>query len=391
MELISTYLTRFKQLRANRSFRLQQEGVVFECPQTLRKQHNLALQGVNKSLLDRREVALPHIVHVGVTTICNLRCPACPTGTKALGRKGEHLDFDVFAAMVDELRGSLMLMLFWDWGEPLIHPRLADMIAHANQSGIRSVVSTNGTIGNSSEELEKLVRAGLDLMIVCVDGASQASHESYRVGGRLADVLATVERLAEVREKVGSATPAIEFRTLATKHNESEMPELLRLAEKSGADFFTVKSLRPYDYRGHDIDNELVPLSGDLARFSYFEGREAPERVQPARQGPLRCGKPMYAPTLNSSGELAFCSYARYEDENFGSIEGGFNRVWRSADARGKRSRYLELEGTRSCEYCFFRSDHRPPILYTVPMKPMPPGLSLHVETSPGDFLKAVS
>jgi MoaA/NifB/PqqE/SkfB family radical SAM enzyme len=288
--------------------------------------------------------------------------------------------------MVDELRGSLMLMLFWDWGEPLLHPRLADMIAHATRSRIRTIVSTNGTVANSSPELEALTRAGLDLIIVCVDGATQSTYETYRIGGQLTDALATVERVAEARRRIGFATPAIEFRTLATRHNEAEMPELLRLAEQTGADFLTLKSLRPYDYRGHDVDNELVPFSEDLARFAYRDGRGALERVHPSEPGPLMCGKPVYAPTLNSDGELVFCSYARHQDERFGPIAAGFKRVWRSAEGRRKRVHYLEAEGTRSCETCYFRSDHKPTILYTVPLRPMPPGISLQFETSREEF-----
>lgn len=268
-QLMRDYATRLRELWRQTSFPIQQEGVLYHCPLTLRKRHNLALQQINKRLLHRRDVALPHILHVGVTTLCNLRCPGCPTGTKALGRKGEHLDYDLYCRVVDELRNTLMFMLFWDWGEPFLHPRLADMIRHAKKSEIKTVISTNGAIGNSCDRIDELVAAQPDVVIVCIDGATQESYSAYRIGGKLDTVLATLRRLADSKRKFQTSYPLVEFRSLATKYSEREMPELLAMAEDVGADCFTVKSLRPYDYRGRDIDKmhaiPLRPFPSDLS------------------------------------------------------------------------------------------------------------------------------
>lgn len=377
LELLASYRRRLRDLKAMETFPIQQEGVVFACPLDSGRRRNLALQHVNKSLLHRAEVSLPHIVHVGVTTLCNLRCPACPTGTKALGRPGEHLDYGVYERVVQELGGTLMFLLFWDWGEPLMHPRLPDMIRLASARRIKTVISTNGTVANSEQQIERLVAAQPSLIICCVDGATQQSYEKYRVGGRLSKVLDTIRRLVAAREALGTAYPIVEFRTLATKYNEGEMSALLDLADETGADFFSLKTLRPFDYRGRDVDDELVPLSAELARYAYAgDDLGAGGRVYAG--GSLRCGKPIYAPTLNSDGHLAFCSYAGFEEEFFGDVSArGFKRLWRSRNARRKRLDFLRSEGTRSCEKCFFRTDHKPTILYTVPLRPLPPDVSL--------------
>jgi MoaA/NifB/PqqE/SkfB family radical SAM enzyme len=380
------YYRHFKALWRQASYPVTQEGMVYHCPLTLSRRHNLAVQQMNKRFLETEELSLPHILHVGVTSICNLRCPACPTGTHALGRPGEHLDFDVYARVVEEFRGSLLFMLFWDWGEPLLHPRLPDMIALARKYRIRTVVSTNASVTNTPERIERLAVAAPDVVIVCVDGATQETYEKYRVGGDLATVLDAARRIARVRERTGSPYPVLEFRTLATRYNESEMPDLLRMAEETGADVFSVKTLRPYDYRGHDIDGEMAPLSPGLARYAYDH---AAKRIRPT--GELRCGKPLYAPTLNSNGDLVFCSYAGHEEESFGSMAGASVRaLWRSDDARRKRLRYLKDGGTRACQTCYFRSDHKPTMLFTVPLRPLPTDLSLVRATSPEDFLATV-
>jgi MoaA/NifB/PqqE/SkfB family radical SAM enzyme len=131
------------------------------------------------------------------------------------------------------------------------------------------VISTNGNVANSPSQIERLVAAGPDMMIVCVDGADQQTYQIYRVGRHLKMVLQTIRRLSEARDRLRRSYPLIEFRSLATKHTELRMPELLRLAQESGTAPFTVKTLRPYNYRGYDVDRILAPESVKLSRYRY--------------------------------------------------------------------------------------------------------------------------
>ena len=372
---------------------IQQEGVTFHCALTLAKRKNLALQYASRTLLPLAEPALPHILHVGVTTMCNLSCPACPTGTGSLGRPGVHLDFDTYSKTIDELRDSLLFALFWDWGEPLMHPRLAEMIAYAGRGAVKSVVSTNGTVANTEPQLERLVLAQPSVVIVCVDGADQETHEQYRAGAALTRVLETIRLLRKIKDRLGTPYPAIEFRVLATSGNQHQMAQLLELAQQCGADFFNVKSLRPYDYRGNSIDSQLVPIAPGLSRYAYGPADRTPaERLNFKRLGPLHCGKPHRAPTLNSDGTLSFCSYASDESEHFGAVRpGAFVELWRSQRTLDKRAVFDRQGGTKSCGTCFFRSDHKPTIMHTVPLRPLPPELTLVRPETTEEFLRAVS
>jgi MoaA/NifB/PqqE/SkfB family radical SAM enzyme len=388
--LLRRYRAERGRLASLAVFPVLQEGVWFDCLLDEPRRRNLALQSVNEKLLRWFDPSLPHILHVGVTTHCNLRCPACPTGTKALGRPRTHLDVGVWRGVLDELRDSLLFALFWDWGEPFMHPRLPELIQLAGAQRVRSVISTNGTVANAPARLERLVGAKPDLVIVCVDGASQETYQRYRIGGRLREALATVERLVAARRRLGQTHPVVEFRSLATRYTENELPELLHLAEETGADFFSLKSLRPYDYRGSDVDGELVPLTADLARYAYEGEIDAATRRHRDRR--IRCRKPIHAPTLNAEGELVFCSYARHADENFGDVSnGGFRRLWRSRAARALRRNFLASNGTGSCDGCYFRAPLRPTVLQTVELVPLPQGLRLDRPQSRDGFLAGVA
>ena len=65
------------------------------------------------------------------------------------------------------------------------------MIAYAAARRIPVVASTNGSY--RIEGLgERLVRSGLDTLIVSISGVTQPVYERYHAGGQLARVLATV-------------------------------------------------------------------------------------------------------------------------------------------------------------------------------------------------------
>lgn len=387
---MKAYYTAMARLQRMARYPISQEGLSYHCRLNLSRRHNLAMQHINRRHLKRWELSLPHILHVGVTTKCNLRCPACPTGNRSLGRPHEHLDPDIYHRAIDEMSGSLLFMLFWDWGEPFLHPGLADMIRLANERKIHTVISTNGTVANSSDRIGRLVEASPGVVIVCVDGADQNTYEMYRAGGKLSDVLNTVTRLALAKEKLGTPYPVIEFRSLATRYTEGQMPALLHLAEDSGADLFTVKTLRPYDYRGRNIDSEMVPFGSGLARYHYKASQSFKPggRIDFVNRGAFRCGKPFYAPTLNSDGRLAFCSYTTDRDGSFGNIgTSGFKRLWRNETSRLKRVAVQEKGGVKACRTCYFSSDHKPTIVHQVPLRPMPDDITVERPETREEFL----
>ncbi len=379
---------RIAEVRKMETCDLHQERLIMHCPLNAAKRRNLAMHGINRSLLACTELARPHILHVGVTTRCNMRCPACPTGTGSLGRAGEDLNFDTYCRTVDSLRGSLMLMMLWDWGEPFLHPKLTDMVAYADQSDIRTIIATNGNVVLSPEKMEQFVRAKPSVVIICIDGADQETYESYRCGGTLETALKTIRDLVETRDRLGQSVPVVEFRTLATAGTENQMPDMLKLAEENGADLFSIKTLRPFNYRGESIDETMAPSSDMLSRYQYQGGeRESGTREGLVSEGELICNKPLYAPTLNSDGVLAFCSYTQKEHECFGNLSNQpFDSAWKNPAARQRKREFLQRGGLDTCKTCYFRSHHKPTVICQVLLRPLPEGFDLEIAETPESF-----
>lgn len=80
--------------------------------------------------------------YIEITNICNLRCSFCP-GT---GRKKEFMPPERFRLLAEKLRGHVKFLYLHVMGEPLLHPRLGEILSIAADLGFRVCLTTNGTL-----------------------------------------------------------------------------------------------------------------------------------------------------------------------------------------------------------------------------------------------------
>jgi len=121
----------------------------------------------------------PALCNVAVTNSCNAACDFC---NFARGKvKAAHLrwiDADQFEAALDILYKRNVRYISFFGGEPLLHRRLADMIAMVVAKGMGPALITNGWLLEG--QLDKLAAAGLKTVYISIDAASMAAHEGNR-------------------------------------------------------------------------------------------------------------------------------------------------------------------------------------------------------------------
>ena len=81
-------------------------------------------------------------MYLEITNVCNLRCAFCP-GTQRLRRFMTPEEFRQLATRLRPYGTYLMLHVM---GEPLLHPRLAELLDIAGALGFRVCLVTNGTL-----------------------------------------------------------------------------------------------------------------------------------------------------------------------------------------------------------------------------------------------------
>lgn len=121
----------------------------------------------------------PAICNISVTNACNATCDFCNYAyDKGLVKGPAFINFDDLCRGLDILYRRGIRYLTFQGGEPLLHPRLPDMIAYSTSQGMSPTLVTNGWL--LPRKLEQLCAAGLKSMMISIDGTTVADHESNR-------------------------------------------------------------------------------------------------------------------------------------------------------------------------------------------------------------------
>jgi MoaA/NifB/PqqE/SkfB family radical SAM enzyme len=192
----------------------------------------------------------PPVVKIDITPLCNLKCPVCihaapSADTPILRRQRFHasqrMGLDLYRAIIDEVREKTLAVYLYLYGEPFMHPDVLDMARYARDAGLNVLVSTHLCFRFTDDTIAAIARSGITHLEVCIDGATQAVYERYRVGGRLDLALGNLRRLCEYKRAHSLAEPVIEVQMLQLDHNRHERETLSRLVRPLGVDLFTAE------------------------------------------------------------------------------------------------------------------------------------------------------
>ncbi|HSW50580.1 MAG TPA: radical SAM protein, partial [Bryobacteraceae bacterium] len=267
-----------------------------------------------------RAWGLPTILQVEPTSRCNLKCRICPVA-RGMERASGDMDPALFKRIVEEIGDCLLVIMFWDWGEPFLHPSAYEMIRYARQAGIKVVASTNGHVLADGGHARQVVESGLDVLVISVDGADQATYQHFREKGRLDTVLEGVRRLVSEKRRLGSRTPVVNLRSIVMKHSEHQVADVHRLAEQLGVDILTLRKFHFVPGTGGDCDpaeaggDALVPSEIRYQLPALLESGREPVRVS---KNP--CRNLWNCPTVHWDGTVCSCFMDYNERRPLGSL-----------------------------------------------------------------------
>ena len=173
----------------------------------------------------------PYLLFVEPLYLCNLQCPLCDRQKMPNDRApgARKLSLAIYDKVLDELGDYLLQCHIFGLGEPLIDWGLTrEVIRRAHRRRIFTLVSTNCTLVTDDIAAEA-VSSGLDYLVCAIDGVSQESYAKYRIGGKVHDALAGLERFCRAREKAKSPMQ-IEWQFLVHRYNVHELEEAREIA-----------------------------------------------------------------------------------------------------------------------------------------------------------------
>jgi MoaA/NifB/PqqE/SkfB family radical SAM enzyme len=332
------------------------------------------------SLATTTAVNSPTYVQIEPVGQCNLRCEMCPIRFRQDGPPygpPAFMKYEVFTGLIDQFT-NLQELHLQGLGEPMMHPRFADMVCYAARRGARVTTNSNLTLLNA-KRAERCVTSGLDCIHVSIDGATPETYERIRVRAHLDRVLRNLDMLLETRARLGSERPHLRMVTVAMRRNLHELPELVRLAHRYRMESLFVQHLchdfaessLPAHYRPmRDFVQAETLLAENQERIERYFGearavakelgiqvrlpRTRP-RLHPAgTSGPQRCDWPWHGPYLTYQGlAMPCCMIATPDRLNFGSmVEQGVEAIWNGEGYRTFRFRLASDEPPEICTSC---------------------------------------
>ncbi len=178
------------------------------------------------------DAVAPVTLQVELTNHCNLRCAMCFQQT--MQRPARHMTRETFHSVVDQAVGWTRHLQLANFGEPLLHPHVYELVAHAAGRGLFVDMITNGTLLDRAAA-EELVAAGVGKVSVSVDSLDPARFLQLR-GVELDAVLAGVRRLERARRRAGTRAPFIVLSGTDLVSNHGDGETLRRRCRSLGAD-----------------------------------------------------------------------------------------------------------------------------------------------------------
>lgn len=189
--------------------------------------------------------AHPFILHIELTNVCNLKCPYCLTGNDTNMQKKGYLDLDGFKKIIDSMKDYLVIVRMDGLGESFLNKQFVEMVEYATQNNIISAVSSN-FVRVSADDIDRLIDAGLDYLIVGLDGASEEVYQKVRPGGTLEDVVSNIRHTVNSKKAKRSRTPFLETQYITFEENAHESDKTKELSHSLGVDRHLTKDLRDY-------------------------------------------------------------------------------------------------------------------------------------------------
>jgi MoaA/NifB/PqqE/SkfB family radical SAM enzyme len=304
----------------------------------------------------------PLMVVMSIIYPCNFGCPMCPytDGNSEIRQFYRERDGDLFPvklweSIADECGQYNAWMRCTGGGEPMLHPRMVDMIEYAKERGARIWLNTNGSMFGPSakhrEKLERIIRAKIDLIEFSMDAGDAETYAELRPPrGGLAKTPAewwerqvgNVRAALEYRKKFISPTRVV-VSVIRQEAIEGKLEEAVNFwLHEVGVDEVITRKFLTWD------DNTTIPAGNALDKHLY--SHLPTEKKQP-------CVWPFERLNVDTLGRISLCG----QDISFRTSElfpnandESIKEIWQGEMFNWYRRMHLEGRGAECfpCRGC---------------------------------------
>jgi 12,18-didecarboxysiroheme deacetylase len=157
------------------------------------------------------------------TKACNLRCIHCYYTARAQPDPDELTTMEA-RAMIDDLAAFGVPVLLFSGGEPLLRADLFELGRYAVERGLRTVISTNGTLIDR-RAADRIKEVGFSYVGISLDGIGTTNDRFRGMNGAFDAALNGIQACTEAEVKTG-------LRLTLHRHNYEDLNAIFDLLEQ---------------------------------------------------------------------------------------------------------------------------------------------------------------
>src|SRR6516162_3509251 len=204
----------------------------------------------------------PRLIFWEVTKGCNLRCIHCRATATELMSPAD-LPTATARDIISQIARFGNPILVLSGGEPLYRPDIFELAEYGTSLGLRVALATNGTLV-TRDVAEKIRHAGIKRVSISLDGSDAATHDSFRgIPGAFDAAVYGMRNLQDVGVSV-------QINTTIARHNAHQLPAVLDLARRLGADALHTFLLVPVGCGVDIAEEQMVPPDEYERMLNWF-------------------------------------------------------------------------------------------------------------------------
>ena len=200
-----------------------------------RVMNNFLLNSIETHSFQREES--PYFT-IDILSSCNLKCLSCPHSleNKDDAPKGS-MDLETTKKVIDKITmesPETTHISLYSWGEPLIHPKVDEIVNYIHEKGIAVSLSSNLSIRFNEEKLIRIIKSNPEYLKISVSGFYPDAYNSTHQGGDINLVKSNLYKIRKLMDQHNSHTLIDINYHLYRNNNDKNLKKFKELAEELG-------------------------------------------------------------------------------------------------------------------------------------------------------------
>jgi MoaA/NifB/PqqE/SkfB family radical SAM enzyme len=225
-----------------------------------------------------RAIGMRHLViRMDTINLCNLRCKMCYYSLD-YKRKKEQMDLPLFRKIATEVFPKTRFLYLSCATEPLMNKQFSDFVRVTGEYNLPfTSFCTNGQL-LTEKVIQACIDATISEIIFSIDGATAATYEEIRRGGKWDRLGKNLDLLASMKREANKTNPAVRINFTCMHTNINELPAMVDFAAERNAASLHVRHLVSYDDSSYR--EELAYRDLFNARAEEARRKAATQRIQ---------------------------------------------------------------------------------------------------------------